>query len=86
LRGCNTFGQIGLGFFGPPRELGVAFADGLGERPVAIYHATPSEGWRGHEAGAPAAYVDDARALDPEAGLPESGAELCRRKNRRRLR
>jgi hypothetical protein len=70
----------------PPRNLGIAFADGLRERSGAVYHASRSEGGRGREAGAPAACVDDAGALDPKAGFLESGAELCRRKGRRRPR
>jgi hypothetical protein len=67
---------------GPSRNLGVALADGLRQCFRAVYHASPSEGGRGHEAGAPTAYVDDARALDPEAGFAERGAEFGRRKRR----
>jgi hypothetical protein len=70
----------------PPRNLGLPFADGLGESLVAVYPASPSECGRGREAGALPAYVDDACALDPEAGFLESGVELCRRELRRRLR
>jgi hypothetical protein len=79
-------GQIGLGFFGPPRDLGVAFANGLGERSRAVYHASPSKGGRGREAGAPAACIDDACVLDPESSSPESGVEHYCRKLQRRLR
>jgi hypothetical protein len=68
--GKAKIGDAGLGFFGPPRNFSVTFADGLGERSVAVYHATSSECGRGHEAGAPAASIDDACALDPETGLP----------------
>jgi hypothetical protein len=69
----------------PSRDLGIALSVDLGERLGAIYHASPSEGGRGDEAGAPAAYVDNACALDSEAGFLESGIELCRRELRRRL-
>jgi hypothetical protein len=60
----------------PPLDLGLAFADGLRERFVAIYPTSPSKGRRGHEAGATAAHVHNACALDPEAGFLESGVEL----------
>jgi hypothetical protein len=64
--------NVMLARFGPecaPRDLGIAFTDDLRERSVAVYHASPSEGGRGHEAGASTAYVDDACSLDPETGL-----------------
>jgi hypothetical protein len=63
-------GQIGLGSFCPPRDLGVAFANGL------VNRVSRSKGGRGREAGAPAACIDDACAIVPESSLPESGVEL----------
>jgi hypothetical protein len=74
---------IGLGArpvlaLGPPFDLGVALADGLRERFSSVDPASPPEYRRGHEAGAPTTCVDDACVLDPEAGRPESGAELGR--------
>ena len=79
--------RLGLGTGRPSRNFGVAFADGLRQRSGAVYHASPPEGGRGREAGASAAYIDDARVLDSEAGFLESGVELfCRKRRRRRLR
>jgi hypothetical protein len=65
-----------FGRCGSPGNLGVALSDSLRERFRAVNHASPSEYRRGHEAGAPAAYVDDTRVRDPEAGFLECGVEL----------
>jgi hypothetical protein len=54
---------------GAPGDLGIAFTDNLRERSGAVYHASSSEGGRGHEAGASTAYVDDACSLDPETSF-----------------
>jgi hypothetical protein len=45
---------------------------------IAVEYAASVEGGRGHEAGAPTACIDDACALDPEAGLAKRGIELGR--------
>jgi len=75
LRECNIVGQIGLDFFRPPLDLGFTLSDGLGECSGAVKRA-PSKGGRGHKAGAPTACIDNACALDAEAGFLESGVEL----------
>jgi hypothetical protein len=61
---------------GPPCNLGIPLSDNLREGSGAVYHASPSKGGRGHETGAPAARIDNARALDSEAGFLECGVEL----------
>jgi hypothetical protein len=70
----------------PPRNFGVSFANGFRERSWTVYHASRSECGRGRKAGAPSACIDNARAIDPDAGFLQSGVEFCRRKRRRRPR
>jgi hypothetical protein len=81
-RHAQDMTRLGLGTGRPSLDLGVAFVDGLRERFRSVDPASPPEYRRGRKAGAPAACIDDARALDPEAGFLESGVEFGRRKRR----